>query len=173
MKPAMFLLAVPVRLSAEPVGSCLWRNRLARHIDATTQGKPISLLRIAYGLAAILVSIGLLLAAACGWHTLRPLSGVRRLPPDEPPVVLAARIAYCASASVFCCRASSPRCRSSVRWSSPGRQRAARAGRGRSRGPRRRAACRGAGGWQEVREKAAAVLRTTSDRAACIIVLLC
>lgn len=70
---AIFLLALPVQLAGELVGNFMWNNRLAQSVDRATAHKSLSLLRIGYGVFAILGCIGLIFAALTGWHLLRPL----------------------------------------------------------------------------------------------------
>ncbi|MFC5462086.1 hypothetical protein [Massilia niabensis] len=70
---AVFLLALPVQLAGELVGNCLWNNRLARSVDQATAHQSLSLLRIGYGVFAILSCIGLAFTAIYGWRLLQPL----------------------------------------------------------------------------------------------------
>jgi hypothetical protein len=70
---AVFLLALPVQLAGEWVGGGLWNNKLAQSVDRATEHTSFSLLRIGYGVGAILLCIGLGFATLYGWHLLRPL----------------------------------------------------------------------------------------------------
>ena len=68
---ALFALALPVLLAAEVLGHFLWNNRAARFVDDSTRGKSLSLARIAYGVLAILLLIGLGFVAILGWRMVR------------------------------------------------------------------------------------------------------
>lgn len=70
---ALFALAVPVWLAAEFCGHLLWKNRVARFVDEATKTQSFSLVRIAYGVLAILLAIGLVAGAIYGWEMVRPL----------------------------------------------------------------------------------------------------
>ena len=70
---AIFVLALPLQLAGELVGHGLWNNRLARSVEGATAHKSLSLLRIGYGVFAIVFCIGLAIAVLYGWHVLRPL----------------------------------------------------------------------------------------------------
>lgn len=70
---AAFLLALPIQIAGELLGSCLWENKLARFVDDATAHKSLSLLRIGYGVFALLLFIGVIFAAAYGWRLARQL----------------------------------------------------------------------------------------------------
>ena len=67
---ALCLLALPVQLLAEFIGNFLWNNPLAQSVDRSTSHRSLSLLRIGYGVFAVLACIGLAFAALHGWRLL-------------------------------------------------------------------------------------------------------
>jgi hypothetical protein len=68
----VFVLALPLQLVGELVGHVLSNSRLARQVEQKTQGKSVSLLRIAYAIVCILSVLGLMWAAVHAWSLLRP-----------------------------------------------------------------------------------------------------
>jgi hypothetical protein len=72
---ALFLFALPLWIAGEALGHFLWNNRIARFVDDATSEKSFSLLRLAYGVLAVLLSIGLVAVALYGWNMVRPLFG--------------------------------------------------------------------------------------------------
>ena len=72
---ALFLLALPLWIAGEACGHFLWNNRIARFVDDATSEKSFSLVRVAYGFLAVLLSIGLVTGALYSWNMVRPLFG--------------------------------------------------------------------------------------------------
>ena len=72
---ALFLFALPLWIAGEAIGHFLWNNRIARFVDDATSEKSFSLVRLAYGFLAVLLSIGLVAAALYTWNLVRPLFG--------------------------------------------------------------------------------------------------
>jgi len=60
LQPLMYLvLFLPVRLACTVLGPWIWGNRLARHVDRATGDQSFSPLRVAYGVAVLLLLAGL------------------------------------------------------------------------------------------------------------------
>jgi len=72
---ALFLFALPLWIAGEAFGHFLWNNRMARFVDDATSEKSFSLVRLACGFLAMLLSIGLLAGALYSWNLVRPLFG--------------------------------------------------------------------------------------------------
>ena len=69
----LFLLSLPVWLAAQAYGHFLWKNRFARFVDEATEAESFSFVRVAYGIAAILLSISAVAGAFYGWEMLHSL----------------------------------------------------------------------------------------------------
>lgn len=72
----IFALALPAQLALEFAGELWWNNRMTRYVDKETASTSLSLVRIAYGVALMLVLVGLLFGAAYGWQALEALLGL-------------------------------------------------------------------------------------------------
>lgn len=64
----LFLLPLPLTIAVNLAGHWLWNNRLAQRVDYHTREKPLSLLRIAYGVVMLSGAVLLMLAAPYAWQ---------------------------------------------------------------------------------------------------------
>jgi len=67
----LFVLALPVQLIVELVAQRSWDNPLTQRVESLTRHKPLSLLRIGYGVIMLLLISGLLVAAGYAWLLLQ------------------------------------------------------------------------------------------------------
>lgn len=66
----LFVLALPITLIGEAIGSWLFSNHLARTVDERTKAQSFSWFRIAYGLATYLIMIAIVGVALVFWKLL-------------------------------------------------------------------------------------------------------
>ena len=66
----LLLLALPVHLVVELIARQCWDNPLTQRVESASRHKPLSLLRIGYGLIMLLLISGLFVAAGYAWMLL-------------------------------------------------------------------------------------------------------